>query len=325
MQADPADAGQAMRRESIAAIVGAPEYAVSWLDRLYDESDALLLETLAAGPRRADALIEDLDGLEVASLRRAHRRGVVTIDEEHDLTSSVAVSPFWDRFTYWITFEGWRDIPPEAQALFAEGYLQHYVESIEAAVADVKAGRPISDGTTYYHYVLLSEAEALIRGAGRAFVRPCVCRRTYQRCGTPTDVCLWFDDDEREAGWEISIERALELLHEAERAGLTFTSDTTEPGEAGWICCCCSDCCLPILSAAKLDATAIWPRRRHLVAIEHELCTRCRACVKRCPFGALTMDGKGKDSVLRLDETECRGCGVCATGCEQGALSMTAR
>ena len=247
MKVDPANEGQTMRRDSIAAIVDAPKYALPWLDRLYDESDARLLEALAAGPRPAHALIEELDGIDVASLRRAHRRGVVTFDDEHDLTSSVAVTPFWDRFTYWITFEGWRDIPPEAQGPLGEGYLQHYVESIEVAVADVKAGRPISDDTTYYHYVLFSEAQALVRGAGRAFVRPCVCRRTYQRCGTPTDVCLWFDDDEREAGWEISIERALELLHEAERAGLTFTSDSTEPGHASWICCCCSDCCLPIL------------------------------------------------------------------------------
>jgi len=72
-------------------------------------------------------------------------------------------------------------------------------------------------------------------------------------------------------------------------------------------------------------ATAIWPRRRHLVVIDHDGCTRCRACVKRCPFGALAMEGKGKDGVLRLNEEECRGCGVCATGCEQGALSMVAR
>jgi Pyruvate/2-oxoacid:ferredoxin oxidoreductase delta subunit len=309
----------------IAVIVAAPDYALPWLDRFYDESDARLLEALADGPLPANALIDAVEGLDVASLRRAHRRGVVTIDDEHDLTSSVAVAPFWEHFTFWATFAGWRDIPPEARGPFGEGYLQHYVDSIAVGVADVKAGRPISDDTDYYHYVLFAEAEALVRAAARAFVRPCVCRRTYQRCGTPTDVCIFLDDDERQVGWEISRERALELLHTAERAGLTFTSDSAEPGCASWICCCCSDCCLPILSAARLDATAIWPGRRHLVVIDHEVCSRCRACLKRCLFGALTMDGKGKDGVLRLDETECRGCGVCATGCEQGALSMAIR
>jgi len=50
MQVDPAGATQAVRQDSLAAIVGAPEYALPWLDRFYDESDALLLEALAAGP-----------------------------------------------------------------------------------------------------------------------------------------------------------------------------------------------------------------------------------------------------------------------------------
>jgi Pyruvate/2-oxoacid:ferredoxin oxidoreductase delta subunit len=309
----------------IATIVEAPDYALPWLDRFYDEADAGLLEALAGGPMSARDLIRVVDGLDAAALRRADRRAVVTVDDVDDPAASVALAPFWERFTFWITFEGWRDLPSEAREALGEGYLQHYADGIETAVADMKAGRPISDDTDFYHYVLFSEAEVLIRGAGRAFVRPCVCRRTYQRCGTPTDVCIYLDDDERNVGWEISHERALELLREAERAALTFTSDSTEPGSASWICCCCSDCCLPILAAEKLDATSIWPGRRHLVVIDHDACTRCRACVKRCPFGALTMEGKGKDGVLRLDEAECRGCGVCATGCKDGALSMMLR
>lgn len=153
-------------------------------------------------------------------------------------------------------------------------------------------------------------------------MRPCPCRRTFQRCDTPVDVRLWFDEDEREVGWEISPERALELLAEAERSALTFTSNSTEPGSAPWICCCCADCCLPILAAEKLDAATVWPRRRHLMRVDHDCCTRCRVCVKRCPFGALTMDGEGKDGVLRLDVAACRGCGICETGWEESAIVM---
>lgn len=319
-----AEVGGAAGPGCVAAIVGAPESALPWLDRFYDEDDAALLEALAGGPQPFGSLAGGSGGPDAATVRRAHRRAVVTITDEHDPDPTVEAAPFWERFGYWILFEGWRDIPAEARGPLAEGFLQHYVDEIAVAVADVKAGRPISDDTTAYHYVLYREAQELARGSRRAFVRPCPCRRTFQRCDAPVDVCLWFDEDERGVGWEISRERALELLAEADRAALTFTSDTTVPGSASWICCCCSDCCLPILAAERLDAADIWPRRRHVMSVDDERCTRCRVCVKRCPFDALTMDGKGKDGVLRLDAAACRGCGVCETGCKEGAIVMAA-
>jgi Pyruvate/2-oxoacid:ferredoxin oxidoreductase delta subunit len=306
----------------IPAIVAAPESVLPWLDRFYDAADAALLAALAAGPRTLVSLAAESTAFDAATVERAHRRAVVTIADEADPASSVEAATFWDRFGYWILFEGWRDVPTEAQGPIAEGFLQHYIDEIALAVADLRAGRPISDDTTPYHYVLYREARELARGSQRAFVRPCPCRRTFQRCDSPVDVCLWFEDDERGVGWEISRERALELLAEADRAGLTFTSDTTVPGSASWICCCCSDCCLPILAAERLDASDIWPRRRHVMSIDHERCTRCRVCVKRCPFDALTMDGRGKEGVLRLDADACRGCGVCEAGCKEGAIVM---
>ena len=308
--------------EGIVDIVGAPAAVLPWLDRFYDDRDAALLEVLAAGPMSVCSLAAESAAFDPATVLRAHRRAVVTIVDERDPGSRVEVAPFWERFGYWILFEGWRDIPDEAQGAISEGYLQYYTDDIAVAVADVKAGRPISDDTDPYHYVLYREAQDLARGSQRAFVRPCPCRRTFKHCDAPVDVCLWFEEDERGVGWEISRERALELLAEAERAALTFTSNATEPGSASWICCCCSDCCLPILAAEKLDAAALWPGRRHVMTVDHDLCTRCRACVKRCPFDALTMDGKGKDGVLKLDADACRGCGVCETSCKDGAIAM---
>ena len=310
--------------ERIVAIVGAPAAVQPWLDRFYDDGDAALLEALAAGPRSMPSLTAASDGFDVTTLRRAHRRAVVTITDEHDPESSVEVAPFWERFGYWILFEGWRDIPPEAQGPIADGYLQYYADDIAGAVADLKAGRPVSGDTTPYDYVLYREARDLALGAKKAFVRPCPCRRTFQHCDAPVDVCLWFNEDERGVGWEISLERALELLAEADRAALTFTCNSTVPGNAKWICCCCSDCCLPILAAERLDASALWPRRRFVMTVDDDRCTRCRVCVTRCPFGALTMDGKGKDGVLKLDAGACRGCGVCETGCKEGAIVMAA-
>jgi NAD-dependent dihydropyrimidine dehydrogenase PreA subunit len=309
----------------VADIVDAPGFALPWLDRFYDESDAALLEALAGGEVRGADLLDVVEGLDMAAVRRAHRRAVATMSDEHDLEAAVAVAPFWDRFEYWITFEGWGDIPPEVRGPFADGCLEKYIGSIGAAVADVAAGRSVHDPTGNDFFVLLDEAEDIVRGARRVFLRPCICRRIDGRCDKPVDVCIWLDDDERGAGREISRERAIELLHEADRAGLMFTANDPQAGNATWICCCCRDCCQPLLAAARLDATAVWPQRRHVAAIDRESCTSCRVCVERCPWGVLTMKGKGNAATLALDEDGCRGCGVCATGCEPGAITLLAR
>lgn len=50
--------------------------------------------------------------------------------------------------------------------------------------------------------------------------------------------------------------------------------------------------------------------------VDAKVCTLCGACVKVCPFDALTMDG-GK---LSLDEDACKNCGICAKKCPEGVI-----
>ena len=313
------------RADSLAAIVEALEFALPWLDRLYDPDDEVLVVAVGEEQRLVSDLLAEVPGLDLAKLRRAHRRAVVTLSDENDLEATVAVTSFWDHFEYWILLEGWRDIPVQAQQAFAKGYLDLGIERLSPAIDDVRAGRPVGDPTGNDCFVLLAEAEKIVCDAHRVYVRPCMCRRIYQRCDKPVDVCLWLEDEDRGADMEISRERALELLAEADRAGLMFTANDPQTDRATWICCCCSDCCQPILAAERLGVTGIWPRRRYLATLDADRCTRCRTCVKRCPFGALTMEGKGKSAVLRLETSECRGCGVCSTACAGGAIAMMTR
>ena len=172
--------------------------------------------------------------------------------------------------------------------------------------------------------MLLREAEAIVGAAGRLFVRPCSCRRIHDHdgCGKPVDVCIWIDEDDRGAGWEISRERALEILHDADDAGLMFTANTPEAAKATWICCCCSDCCAPILAAEKLGVSHAWPLRRYVASVDDDTCSRCGTCVERCPFDAWTLDEVGGATAPRLSAADCRGCGVCETGCPEGAITM---
>ena len=87
-------------------------------------------------------------------------------------------------------------------------------------------------------------------------------------CRKPLNVCLRFDND-RGLGWEISRERALEVLHEADRVGLMHTDYVgRSAGDLHAICNCCTDCCFPHLATTRLGTESVWPRRRHVAGID---------------------------------------------------------
>jgi Pyruvate/2-oxoacid:ferredoxin oxidoreductase delta subunit len=143
------------------------------------------------------------------------------------------------------------------------------------------------------------------------------------RCEHSQTVCLRFDND-REIGWEISPERAVQVLRQADSEGLMHTAYFVSTHGHHGICNCCSDCCFPILAGEKLDAADAWPVRRYVATVEVLRCARCRRCVRRCPFEAITLPGK-EMPVPTIDADACRGCGLCATGCPEGVIVMQPR
>jgi Pyruvate/2-oxoacid:ferredoxin oxidoreductase delta subunit len=313
---------EADRLRAVADIVAAPDFVCMHLDSFYEPADLTLLEALAGGERPIVDLAAERPGVTTEGLRRAHRRAVVTLSSD---ATKVAAASFSDRFEAWIVFEGWKDLPTSVRERLAAWDLDKFVEEIRGPVAQMTAGRRPEEVTGNDTFILLDEAEAIVRGAKRVFVRPCSCRRIAQSCDKPVDVCLWIDEDERDQGWEISRERGVEILLEADRAGLMRTANDADTAVATWICCCCPDCCYPLLAGERLGAADVYPARRYLALLDDDACTRCGICVRRCPFAAWSLQGTGEDRVLRLQERECRGCGVCATGCPESAIAMVKR
>jgi Pyruvate/2-oxoacid:ferredoxin oxidoreductase delta subunit len=308
--------------QAVGEVVNAPDFARAHLHNFYEEGDLALLAALATGERPVADLLAELPGLTLADLRRAHRRTVITLSEDETKAAAASLS---DRFESWIIFEGWKDVPKDVRERLSGWDMDNYIEEIRPLVEEMKAGRTPAESTGNDTFVLLHEAEAIVAGARRVFVRPCSCRRVGQSCDKPVDVCIWIDEDERDQGWEISRERAVEILREADRVGLMFTANDADAAVATWICCCCSDCCYPIQAGRRLGATDVYPSRRYLATLDEGACTLCGICVRRCPFDAWTLEGKGRERVLRFTAEECRGCGVCATGCPEAAISMVKR
>jgi Pyruvate/2-oxoacid:ferredoxin oxidoreductase delta subunit len=292
---------------AVAASVGAPEFVLPWLDRFYDGDDVGLLLAVGGGAGVGDA--------EPERLERAVRRAVLDRDE----AGAYAPTSFADRLDIWAMFEGWGDVPDDLRRRLADWATDDYAASVRNDLEALKSGDPGDSREIDYTYLLLPEAEAVIAAEEHVYVWPCDCRAIVGACDQPLDVCLRFDND-RGLGLEISRERAVEILHETDVAGLMHTDYFgRSAGDTHAICNCCTDCCFPHRAAARLEAESVWPRRRHFAVVDRDACTQCGDCAKRCPFDAVTMS-EDDDPVIEV--AECRGCGLCSTGCSSEAIAM---
>ena len=328
---------------------GVPVVALPWIDRFLEPDELALVRALSAGPLPLPEAAARLPNLVGSSFfERVVRRGVAN----QPTPSTISLASFADRFDVWALFEGWRDLPEEARTSLRDWSLDRYVEDRRAQIDALKTGERPWPPLQNAEYLLLDEAERLLARVEHIYLRPCDCRAIMERCGKPKNVCLIFENV-RGLGWEISLERALDVLHEADDAGLMHTSeseatdlvepafagdrgdgaipaDVSTPITSGALCNCCSDCCFPQLASVRLGATRLWPRRRYVATIDRDSCNACGRCVKRCPFGVISWrEGApesrraGRDATdLAIDPECCRGCGLCATGCPAESVTM---
>ncbi len=308
-EAAPAQTDHA-RLRALAALIDAPGFIVPWLDRLYEPADIDLVFQAAHGGLPGDHAREELD--------RAVRRAVL----EH-AGDSFAPADLHTRYELWALFEDWRDIPPEIRHELNEWELADYLGEVGAGIEAILEGHEGDSDQRDYTFLLLEEAEQLIREAPAIYLWPCNCRAMWGNCDKSHAVCLRFAND-REIGWELSKDRAIAVLRQADAEGLMHTAYLASIHGHHGICNCCSDCCFPILAGERLGAAAVWPMRRHLAAHRPAACTLCARCVRRCPFGAISIDRK-REPALVIDEAACRGCGLCATGCPDAGIVMEAR
>lgn len=54
--------------------------------------------------------------------------------------------------------------------------------------------------------------------------------------------------------------------------------------------------------------------------VNKERCIACEKCLEWCPAEAISMVGKGKEKVAKIDRSKCIGCGECTIMCFKGAI-----
>lgn len=169
------------------------------------------------------------------------------------------------------------------------------------------------------------EVEKVIRKSGKIALADCACRKAYQNCHRPVDVCLTFNfiaDFLIERGYatKISLREALKVLKRTEEAGLVHCSMNTKP-PVQMICNCCPCCCVILRGLTVHHQPKAVVKANFYAHNIKERCILCGTCLKICPVNAI--DKMDKRIYINIDR--CIGCGLCGYHCKKGAIRLKRR
>jgi len=159
-------------------------------------------------------------------------------------------------------------------------------------------------------------------------VSDCDCRIRAHKCDRPTSNCFEFGKyaefnlNQSSSLKVVSIEEAIAISDEAERAGLLKSGGIRK--ENGGVLCNCCECCCNVMGATIRHEVAHQLRNpsRYRARVDSKSCIGCQTCVERCFFDAIEMTKVPGSKKLKasVNNEKCMGCGLCVIGCEQKAL-----
>lgn len=170
------------------------------------------------------------------------------------------------------------------------------------------------------------DVEQIVKDAGRLAVVNCTCRMVDGKCDKPLEVCIQLGKAadytlERGTGRELSVDEAMDIIRQAEEAGLVHVTMNKAYGSQ-IICNCCGDCCVAF--GLPVPPTTIVDPSRFLARVDEESCSGCGTCVDRCLFEAISMEENDGAEVSVIEAEKCMGCGLCQVTCPEEAISMVA-
>lgn len=168
-------------------------------------------------------------------------------------------------------------------------------------------------------------AEELLGKVKKCVVAPCICRKEYQLlgkgCDKPMETCLVFNSAanyylRNGLGREISREEALEILKQADKAGLVL--QPTNAKKIVNICCCCGDCCGVLRVLNTFPKPAAMVSSAFSAVTTPDRCTGCGICQERCQMQAVQLS----DDIAVVNTDRCIGCGLCVSTCPADAIAL---
>lgn len=188
-------------------------------------------------------------------------------------------------------------------------------------VIPVQKSLPITTEVLPYEIV-----SSMIERAEYIALADCACRVSMNNCDKPREVCLVFGAHgqflvERGKGRQIDQRQALQVLAQAEDAGLVHTCNNSQD-EFSVVCNCCSCCCTILRGLSELKNPNAFAHSGFIIKYVESECISCMACLAdRCPVKAIKENGE----LVAVDAGRCIGCGLCVSVCPTEALSMVHR
>lgn len=170
------------------------------------------------------------------------------------------------------------------------------------------------------------DAREIVKNRDYVAVADCICRvmsgMRGEACEKPVHNCFLFGSHaeyyvDRGIARQVTAEEALQILDEAEEAGLV-TQPTTTVNPAG-MCNCCGDCCGVLRSLNEMEKPAEMVLTNYFAEVNTDLCTACETCLERCQMRAIAIND---ENVAEVNRDRCIGCGLCVTTCPEEAMRL---
>lgn len=214
---------------------------------------------------------------------------------------------------------------PKLAELWHQYYDKGFGHEFHGSKTSMSRVIPVKKSLASNTEVLPFEAVAnYIQKAEHIAVGDCSCRVAAQKCNKPIKTCLSFDRGarflvERNMSKFINKGEAAKILEDAEVAGLVHVTSNTA-NRIGFICNCCSCCCVSLGSVTRLQGTKSHPASNFFASVDSGICNMCGICLERCPVKAI----HSKD-IVTINEENCIGCGLCAYACPMNAMKLSRR